>query len=235
MRFTCRLLAALCCLSIGAAGIATAEPVTDVVFGNLGSSGTNAVDTGDTALVGSSTQGQLGNAYAVAFKTGTDASFLQLQSITMGFSDVEPYSTALLTVVQDNAGQPTGTQVASASKLLGSTGLFTFSLGSVTLSPNSTYWVTLAAQNAGDPNQFNWLRNVAADSFTGQNGSGYDVPGAIFVRRSLNGGEWNNFTGSGGALSMSVQAVPEPSTYALAALGLGVAGFVRARRRKSAV
>lgn len=31
------------------------------------------------------------------------------------------------------------------------------------------------------------------------------------------------------------QPVPEPSTYALAAIGLGVAGFVRNRRRKAAV
>jgi hypothetical protein len=34
---------------------------------------------------------------------------------------------------------------------------------------------------------------------------------------------------------MTIQAVPEPSTYALAALGLGVAGFMRVRRRKTAV
>jgi hypothetical protein len=54
MRFTRRLLAALCFLSIGAAGIASAEPVTDVVFGNLGTSGTGAItntntDVGPTA------------------------------------------------------------------------------------------------------------------------------------------------------------------------------------------
>lgn len=216
-----------------ACGSVLAAPLTDVVFGNLGSSGTNAVDTGDTAIVGSSVVGQLGNQYAVAFTTGSNASYLTLQSITMGFSDVAPLSTALLEVVEDNAGLPTGTVKASGSQLLGSTGLYTFSLGGVALNPNSTYWVTLAAQNATEPNQFNWLRNLAADTFAGQNGSGYDVPGAIYVRRQVDGGTWNNFTSSGGTLSMSVQAVPEPSTYALAAVGLGVAGLVRARRRKA--
>jgi hypothetical protein len=47
----------------------------------------------------------------------------------------------------------------------------------------------------------------------------------------------NSSLATGGVVSMvyTYSPVPEPSTYALAALGLGVAGFVRARRRKSVV
>ncbi len=206
--------------------------LADVVFGNLGASGTGAIDTGDTAIVGSSVSGSSGNSFAVAFRTGTNSSFLKLQSVTLGLSDVAPFSTALLAVVENNAGLPTGTQKASASLQVGSTGRYSFGLGNVAVSPNTTYWVTVTAQNATDPNQFNWLRAAAGDPFSGLNNSGYVVPSATYVRRSQDGGAWNNFT-NGQTLSMSITAVPEPSTYALAAIGFGVAGFARWRRRAS--
>jgi len=209
-----------------------AAPLTDVVFGNMGSSGTNALDSGNVAQIGSTTQGDSGNRFAVPFTTGADADFLKLTSITLGLGDISPFSTAILNVVADNAGAPTGSSLATQSLEVQANGLYTFGLGLVQLTANTTYWVTLEAQNADAPNFFSWLRGDVPGSPVGVNGSGYTFPGG--GRRSQNGGAWTVNAGAD-TLSISVSAVPEPSTYALAAVGLGVAGFVRTRRRKAAV
>lgn len=226
-----RLALSVALAAVMAAGFVSSTSA-EIVYGSLGPSGTDAFDTGNTAIVGSSVTGSSGNRYAVAFTTGTDTNFLSLQSVTMAFSDVEPFTTAIMNVVQDNAGLPTGALVTSSSVLVQAQGLYTFAVGGVSLSQSTTYWVTVEAEDATLPSQFNWLRT--ADPFPElgpQNAAGYSRP-STFVLRSQNGGAWNNFNSQGSTLAMSVQAVPEPSTYALAAVGLGLAGLMRARRRK---
>lgn len=230
MRSTLRLLAAACCLAVGSAH---AAPVTDIVFGNLGSAGTNALDEGSVAQIGGTVPSGNGDKYAIAFTTGSNTDYLKLNSVTLGLGDVSPFSTAILKIVADNAGSPTGSQLATQSLVVGANGLYDFSLGAVTLSANTQYWVTLEAQDPGNPSFFNWLRNADTVSPTAQNGSDYSFPTGGSMR-NLNNAGWSNYA-SGAQLSISVHAVPEPSTYALAAAGLGVAGLVRARRRKALV
>lgn len=216
-----------------ACGSAQAAPLTDVVFSNLGNDATLPLDSGNVAQVGSTVSGSSGNKFAVAFTTGTNPDFLKLQAVSLGLGDIEPFSTAVLNLVADNAGLPTGSPLGSASLLVQANGIYTFGLGLIQLTETTTYWVTLEAQDASSPNVFSWLRGNPPGTPSGVNGSGYTFPVDGGMRNENDGG----WTANGGAetLSIAVQAVPEPSTYALAAVGLGLAGILRARRRKMAV
>jgi len=225
--------ASVACLVAFGVSAAHAAPLTDLVFGNLGASGTTALDSGNVAQVGSTVSGQDGNKYAIAFTTGTDSNYLKLQSVVLGLGDIAPFSTAILNLVADNAGLPTGSLLGTSSLQIGSNGLFSFGLGTISLAGNTKYWVTLEAQGASDPSTFSWLRGDPFSSPVGLNGSGYTFPtdGGM---RSQNGGPWG-INAAVNTLSINIQAVPEPSTYAMAAMGAGVAALCGWRRRKAAV
>lgn len=229
-RGTClRLLTCVVALGVSAAH---AAPLTDVVFGNLGVSGTNAIDSGNVAQIGSTVSGSSGNKFAVAFTTGANNSYLKLQSVVLGLGDISPFSTAILKLVADNGGLPTGSLLATTSQEVQSNGLYSFGLGIVPLNASTKYWVTLEANDPSAPSTFSWLRGDPAASPVGLNGSGYTFP-ANGGMRSQNDGSWT-VNASADTLSISIQAVPEPSTYAMAAIGAGVAGLTGWRRRKGA-
>jgi hypothetical protein len=202
-------LVALGVLTAGSARVATAE----VVFGNLGTSGTGAItntntDVGPTA----------GLDIATSFTTGT--SNLNVTSITLGLFGDGAISTTV-DIFADATGEPAPSSLFSSSAVtVGVKGLYTFSFSGATLTANNTYWVIPQADVA-------WY--IASAAPVEQNLSGY-----AFNATSENSGSGWLSAGSN-RYSISVTAVPEPSTYALAAVGLGVAGFVRARRRKSVV
>lgn len=221
-----------------ASATSQATPITNVVYGNLGPSGTAAIDNGIFAQVGSSVLGNSGNRWAIPFTTGTSDLFLNLKTVVLGLSDSSAASsTAILQIVGDSAGTPTGSLVASTSLPIGAEGLYSFDFSSsnVWLTAGATYWVTLAALNASAPEDFFWLRPevippaLTPDQPSAQNGSGYILPASGM--RSQNGGAWTA-RADATTLSMAITAVPEPPTYALAAAGLGLAGLVQARRRK---
>jgi hypothetical protein len=225
MRSTCRLLAALCCLVLASAGIANAAPLTDVVFGNLGESGTNALSTTNTDITST-------YRLAVPFTTGSGTLVpLKLQSITLGlFYDNTLTADFGMSIYSDNAGVPSTTPFATApAQSISTASLYTYNFGNVALAEGATYWIVPGVD-------LSWYTPLASPTPQAFNGSGYSWPGTGLA--SSNGGtSWNtnDLVVVNGRYAFSVQAVPEPSTYALAALGLGVAGFVRARRRKSAV
>lgn len=218
----------LACLVALGVSAAHAAPVTDVVFGNLGSSASGAVTPLGSSQVGSTVEGETGYSLAVGFTTGASEDFLKLTSVVIGLGDVTPFNNALLSLVSDSGNSPSATVLASKTMSTGANGKYTFDLGLVPLSPSTTYWVTLAAVDSAAPNFFSWLVNTDAISASGLNGSGYSFAGAR--SNDGTGAGWVNF-GSGSTLAISVQAVPEPSAYALAALGLVAVGFVRSRRR----
>ena len=226
MRTTCRLLAALCCLSIGAAGIAHAAPVTEnVVFGNLGATASDPLNGTNTDILVSATASGQFSGLAQGFTTGNNTSFLTLQSVILGlFADVGVPSRTV-SLYTNNAGVP-GTEVAVSSAVaVGATGKYTFNFANVSLSANTGYWIV-------PQNEVSWHLNSDVSVPSVQNASGYSYLGTS-AKTFASGNSWDS---SGlTQYSLSVQAVPEPSTYALAALGLGVAGIVRARRRKAAV
>lgn len=201
-----------------------------IVFGNLGSSGTGAIDSGNVAQIGSTVSGSSGNRFAIAFVTGSDSSFLQVQSVTLGLGDISPFSTAILTLVNDNSGSPTGATLATNSLLVQSNGLYTFGLGGVSVAANTTYWVTLEAQDPTAPSTFSWLRGDPQGVPAGLNGSGYTFPTSGGMR-SQNDGAWAARP-EAETLSITVTAVPEPSSVAMALAALACGGYlVRSRRR----
>lgn len=231
MKISGLLPAAIASLAVLCSTVAWSAP-PDVVFGNLGPAGTNSLDTGSIAQVGSTISGSAGSQYATAFVTGTNPNFLKLQKISLGLGDVPTYSSAQVSLVADNAGSPTGSVLGSATQGLGPNGIFAFNFGTVSLSPSTTYWVKVLDPSAAAPSYFSWLRNLDDVAPIGQNGSGYSFPGGG-SQRSLDGGtSWSSYS-SGASLAISIQAVPEPSTYALAGIGIAAAGLMRWRRRQS--
>jgi hypothetical protein len=213
MRFTCRFLAALCCLSIGAAGIATAAPITNVVFGNLETSGTGAITNTNTD-VGPTAGFNIAQSFTAASPN------LNVASITLGLFGDGAISTTV-GIFSDNSGEPAAAPLFTSSAVtVGAKGLYSFGFSGATLTAGLNYWVYPLAD-------VSWY--TASTVPVAQNSSGY----AYNATEENDGSGW--VPAGSNRYSISVSAVPEPSTYALAAVGLGVAGFVRARRRKSAV
>jgi hypothetical protein len=203
-----------------------------IVFGNLGQSGDGLIDSGNVAQIGSTVSGSSGNRFAIAFVTGSNSDFLQVQSVVLGLGDISPFSTAILKLVDDNVGFPTGSTLATSSLVVQSNSLYTFGLGGVSLAANTKYWVTLEAQDSTAPSTFSWLRVDSAESPTGLNGSGYTFPAGGGMR-STNDGAWTTRSDAN-TLSISVTAVPEPSTCMMALAGLACGGYLVSRRPKRA-
>lgn len=226
MRTTCRLAAALCCLSLGWAAIVTAAPLTDVVFGNLNADGEKTLGATST-LIGPGAGSEVW--IAQGFNTGTSASSLTIQSISLGLATLSESASATVSIYSNNSGSPGSLLFTSSSvTVTGTTQVrYDFPFSGANLTASTGYWVIPSAG-------VQWFQVAASGgSPIAQNGSSYSSLGGIESDTSdIVPGDW---AVSSSRYSISVQAVPEPSTYALAALGIGVAGFVRARRRKSAV
>ena len=201
-------LVALGVLTAGSARVATAE----VVFGNLGTSGTGAITNTNTD-VGPTAGFNIAQSFTAASPN------LNVASITLGlFGDG---TSTTVGIFSDNSGEPAASPLFTSSAVtVGAKGLYSFGFSGATLTAGLNYWVYPLAN-------VSWY--TAGTAPVEENSSGY-----AFNATEENGGlGW--FPAGSNRYSVSVSAVPEPSTYALAALGLGVAGFVRARRRKSAV
>ncbi len=225
MRFTNCLRAAVCCLVLGSAGMATAAPLTDVVYGNLGASGTNAVSNTSTDVGLSLVPGGATSLVGTQFSaSGPNLNVTSVGLWLFGDGSIP----ATVGIYSNVAGLPGTLQYQSSTVNVGAKSLYTFNFSGANLTSGSTYWIV--PQTA---NEISWYITgfSGASSPVGQNSSGYSFaePGTA----SFNGTSWRSEEPI--FYSVTVQAVPEPSAYALAALGLGVAGIVRARRRKSAV
>lgn len=192
--------------------------LADVVFGNLGASGT----TGALSNISAAITGTEKMAQVFTTSSGTNE---RLSSITLGaFSSVG--ATLALEVFNSNGSAP-GTSFATSTNTntLGTNtngALVTWSFNNVLMQPNTSYWIVPSSGLS-----WNFRDNFAAP--TPQNSSGYAY---VSSYSSSNGGATWGSIGSQ-PLTVSVTAVPEPSTYALAAIGFGVAGFARWRRRAS--
>lgn len=212
-----------CFVALGVSAV-QAAPLTDVVFGNLGASGTNGLSSTSTDF---GPGGATTIALAQGFTTGSSSTNLSLQSVSIGAFATSvgtlPRTVSIYSSVSDNPGVALFT---SSATNVGNNGLYTFNFSGATLSASTNYWVVPDSSN-----NWTWFFNAAEEQPTEQNSSGYAYLGTL-RQASSNPGTWVN---SGSPYSVSVQAVPEPSTYAMAAIGAGVAGLCGWRRRKAAI
>lgn len=202
-------LAALVTLTCGT--VVTAAPTSNVVFGNLGSSGTNSVGSFNADINGTNP------ALAQGFTASSPK--LTLQSVSLWLSGTS--TPASVSIYDATAlappGGPGDPVATSSSQTIGAKGLYQFSFSGVELVNGTNYWIV--------PNgTVSWF--LAGGAPTQQNASGYAYTA---TQERPFSGFWE--TTSTTSMSVSITAVPEPSTYALAAIGFGVAGVARWRRR----
>lgn len=207
------VLAALC-VALGVANIAESAPITNVVFGNLGSSGTDGVG-GFNADIGPGPGFQLAQGFTASSPK------LSVQSVSLWlFGEGTTGSVSIYDATALNPPGGPGDPVAtSTSQTIGAKGLYQFSFSGLELTNGTNYWIV--------PNgNVSWYQ--AGSAPTVQNASGYAFAGSL---EKSGGGFWQ-LAGTN-QMSVSVQAVPEPTTYAMAAVGIAAAGLARWRRRLS--
>lgn len=195
----------------------------EVVFGNLGETGVGDISGTNTDIVPVATAAGQFSGLAQGFTTGSLTEFLTLQSVTLGlFADVG-VSARTVSLFTNAAGNP-GTLVATSSPVnVGAAGLYTFDFGSIPLAANTGYWIVPQPD-------VSWHVEAAFTNPTAENGSGYGSLGTR-AQTFASGGNWTS-TGLT-SYAVSVTAVPEPSTYALAATALCLCGIAVARRRQT--
>jgi hypothetical protein len=169
--------------------------------------------------------------YAQGFTTGTSHYVLDSVDLPLGVTGAGNGSPKLK-IYSDNAGKP-GTELDATftSPTFGTQSVYNLSLATpFAMSASTSYWLVLSDSTASSQTKFNWYYSDTFSSPTARNDSGLTF---LAGARSLNGGTtWatnNAFAQTG--ISVNATAVPEPTTYALAAIATGMMAAV-ARRRK---
>lgn len=204
--------AAIASVAILSATAAQAVPVSDVVFGNLGANGTGPLGSTSTDV------GPALNEYIAQGFTAASPN-LSVKTVSLGLFGEGSIPTTVA-IYADNFGQPAASPLyVSGTVNVGAKATYNFTFSGASLVNGSTYWVVPQAD-------VSWYLNSPGSAPVGQNTSGY-----VFVNtlENIGGGGWTS-AGSN-RYSISVQAVPEPSTYALAGIGVAAAGLMRWRRR----
>jgi hypothetical protein len=214
---TAALIAAL--VSFGGGSPAHAE----VVFGNLGSAGTGSLGGTNTDIVPvAAAEGDF-SGIAQGFTTGSSNEFLTLQSVVLGLFAEANVPARTVSLFSNNAGFP-GTELAVSSAVtVGTVGRYEFGFGNIPLAANTSYWIVPQPD-------VSWHTNASVTAPAAQNSSGYSYLGTA-VKTFDSAGAWQS--AGLNSYAVSINAVPEPSTYALAATALGLCGIAAARRRRA--
>ena len=209
--------------------LAVGSAKAEVVYGNLGSSGTNAIaSTGGVGIASAIWR-------AIGFTvSGTN---LQLDTATIGFNvSAAGSATIRLDLYTNGSGTTPGTSLFNTSQLLAANTVnqpITFNFGQL-LTSGSTYWIV--AQRTAGTGVVTW-RPASPQTAPGtQNSSGWTSLGNVTGITSSNSGTSWGSTGNGQSSSISLTAVvPEPSTWAMAGAGLALAGTYGVHRRRRRV
>jgi hypothetical protein len=193
----------------------------DVVFGNLGPAGAGGISSTQTDFgPGSATT----TALAQGFTTGVASTNLQLESVTIGAFATSVGTLPRTVSIYSNSANAPGTPVFTSSPTeVGNNAKYTFNFTSATLSANTSYWVV---PDFSVP----WTWVYESTDFTPpsqQNSSGYAYLGSSRIQNDAPG-VW---APGPSPYSISVSAVPEPTTIGLAIGGLAACGLAFARRR----
>lgn len=210
------LAAAIASVAVLFAVVVQAAPM--VAYGNLGSDGAKALSDTTTDYGPTLTTKRL----AQGFTTGTSTDFLAVQSVTLGlFNDAVP-AARTVGIYSDNGGVPGTLLQTSLSVAVTTAGKYTFEFPSYQLSAGSSYWIVPEAPAS-------WYRDLDESQPQGENGSGWTW---LATKRETVSG-WSTNANSLSISVVTVQAVPEPSTYAMAGIGLASAGLMHWRRRRA--
>jgi hypothetical protein len=216
-RFVASLAVAAALLGLSSMPAAQAE----VVFGNLGPTGAGVLS--DSGSDFGPSAGSL-KVLAQGFTTGTNPDFLTVQSISMGaFFNVSTTANRTVAIYSNVGGNPGSIVATSNATQVGDKATYTFGFSPVKLVAETSYWVV--PQFDAD-----WFWYISDDESqpVAQNSSGY---GYLGTRRSSVDitGTWSS---TFQPYAVSIQAVPEPSTFVLmaTALGLGCVAAIRRRR-----
>jgi hypothetical protein len=204
------------------------DPMPDVVLGNLGASGTNALNLSSSHTMTNDIR------MAMSFVTGSDGPW-QVSGLRLGIGNPSSNSAPYAFITSDDAGNPDPASPVAMYTLaeggsITSAGLYDFSLvfgGALQASTN--YWLFVGEDYPSS--SFDWYDNAAEAAAVAQNASGWSF-GATKV--SLDGGSTWAAYGAGSIAAFSVAAVPEPSSACIALAGLACGGYGMWRRRNRA-
>lgn len=217
-------------------------PLTDVVFGNLGASGTNALTT-SAHVIESLREGPepgelVSTSVAMAFVTGPQGPWQLGDLLRVGIGSPTNSPSPFAVIVEDNEGSPwAGNTVAVyflGEESLTTTGFYDFTrLFADPLEASTIYWL-IVADDAPEASSFNWYDNGAGAFPDAQNGSGWAFVG---TKISLDvGATWQDYA-AGRTAAFSIAVVPEPASSCMGLAGLACSGYVgwrRCRRRRRA-
>lgn len=218
-----RLLAAAVCASAVFMTVAAHAAPANVVYGNLGANGTGSLAGTNTDYGGGSLSDPVAS-LAQGFTTGSSTDYLTLKAVTLGLFSNDTPAGRTVSIFSDAGGVPGSVLYTSASQEVTSTGKYTFTFSNPVLSANTNYWIVPSGPAS-------WYLNSPFSSPQGQNSSGWTYLG---TKQVLTATPTNWVDADLPNYSVSVQAVPEPSTWALAGIGVAGAALLRWRRRRAA-